>query len=216
MKSIFYPFVLSWLLVSCTFSSSSSQEIQKEKPEPRLVGGPCEGCEAIFEYGQRALTSVDTLPEFNQADTQLKVQGQVWRADGKTPAEGVILYIYHTNQEGLYPAKAGATGWEKRHGSLRAWLQTDEQGSYTFYTSKPAPYPNHQEPAHIHLTILEPDGKYYYASDFLFAGDSLLKEKDKDPNIARAGLGVMNLRQKDKLLLGKRDIILGEHIPDYE
>lgn len=130
----------------------------------RLVGAPCEGCEAVLEFGDRNLFSVDTLPEFNSEGVQIKVSGTVYELDGKTPAEGVILYVYQTNEEGVYPKKGDETGWAKRHGYIRNWIKTDEQGKYTFFTQKPMFYGT--APAHIHLTILEPNGKYYYAQDF--------------------------------------------------
>lgn len=66
-----------------------------------LVGGPCEGCEAVFEYGGRALTPTCTLPDFSQEGPRLKVTGIIYQPDGKTPAAGVILYIYHTDQNGV-------------------------------------------------------------------------------------------------------------------
>ena len=61
-----------------------------------LVGGPCEGCEAIFEYGNMVLNNVDTLPDFNKGQ-QIKVEGTIYLSDGMTPADGVILYVYQTD-----------------------------------------------------------------------------------------------------------------------
>ena len=77
------------------------------------VGGSCEGCEAIFEYGSKVLAAVDTLPDFNETGPKIKVTGTVYRNDGKTPARDVIIYVYHTNQQGIYAAKGGETGWAK-------------------------------------------------------------------------------------------------------
>jgi protocatechuate 3,4-dioxygenase, beta subunit len=69
------------------------------------VGGGCEGCEAVFEYGSKKLTRVDTLPDFKGPGPKLEISGTIYQTDGKTPAKDVILYIYHTDQKGVYPQR---------------------------------------------------------------------------------------------------------------
>lgn len=177
----------------------------------KLLGGPCEGCEAVFEFGDREITSVDTLPEFNSDGVQIKVSGIVYEQDGKTPAESVILYVYQTNEKGVYPQKGDEKGWARRHGYIRGWAKTDEDGRYTFYTQKPHFYGN--EPAHIHLTILEPDGSYYWLGAFMFEGDANLTTKQRNDPAPRGGSnGIMSLEIKDGILLGNRNIILRKNI----
>lgn len=179
----------------------------------RLVGGPCEGCEAVFEYGDRQLSPVDTLPEFEQAETKLKITGTIYQNDGKTPAAGVILYIYHTNRKGIYPTKGDETGWARRHGYLRGWIKTDSTGTYTFFTQKPGSY--RSNPAHIHPTILEPDGKYYYIDEYRFEGDPFLIRRRRVEEDNRGGSGIVELRRQGDLLVAERDIILGLNVPGY-
>jgi len=212
MKALKLPvllFALSYALSAC------GRESPPSKSESRLVGGPCEGCEAIFEYGDRPFHPVDTLPGFHQSGQKIKVTGAVYENDGRTPAEGVILYVYHTNQDGIYPTRSGkrASG----HGYIREWLQTGKDGRYTFYTLKPGSYPSGTEPAHIHLIVLEPDGKYYWLGSYHFAGDPLLTEAERHPKAPRAGSpGLLDLKKKGDLWVGQRDIVLGSNIPDYE
>jgi len=45
--------------------------------QPRLVGGPCEGCEAVFEWGERQLTPTDTLPDFDSTPQKLLLSGTI-------------------------------------------------------------------------------------------------------------------------------------------
>jgi len=197
------------------FSWANSQN--RNESNTRLVGGPCEGCEAIFEYGNRRLASVDTLPDFKNKGPKIKVTGAIFQNDGKTPAKGVILYIYHTDQNGIYAAKGGETGWGKRHGYIRGWVKTDSDGKYTFYTLKPGIYPNRSSPAHIHLIILEPNGKYYWLGSYHFEGDLLLTEKEISPESPRGGgSGLLSLRREGNLLVGERDIMLGKNVPNHE
>ena len=204
------------LVLTVLFSSYGYTQIPSERSF-KLVGTPCEGCEAIFEYGERNLTYLDTLPDFHDEGLKIKVTGIIYQSDGKTPANGVILYIYHTNQDGVYPTEGGETGWGKRHGYIRGWIQTGNDGRYTFYTLKPGVYPNRSSPSHIHATILESTGKYYWLGSYHFAGDTLLTEKEVSPDSPRGGSsGLLTLRKAGSLWVGTRDIILGKNIPDYE
>ncbi len=179
--------------------------------------GRCEGCEAVFEYGDRTISSTDTLPGFNMDGSKIKVSGTVYGPDGTTPAADVILYLYHTDQNGVYPTRGDEEGWERRHGFIREWIKTDDNGKYEFYTLKPAVYPNRTEPAHIHITVLEPDGKYYWLNSYHFEGDELLTEKELNDEKPRGGSkGILSLEMKNGILTGRRDIILGRNIPGYK
>lgn len=205
--------VLSSILLF--LSISNSQDIKKSSA--RLVGGPCEGCEAVFEYGDRELAPADTLPDFNDDGQKIKVTGTIYQNDGKTPAEGVILYIYHTDQDGIYATKGGETGWGKRHGYIRGWVETGRDGKYAFYTLKPGIYPSRSAPAHIHPVILEPNGRYYWLGSYHFEGDSLLTKKEISPESPRGGSsGLISLTKEGDIWVGERDIVLGKNVSDYK
>jgi len=176
-------------------------------------------CEAVFEFGEQELTAVDTLPDFNRPGPKLKVTGTVYQPDGKTPAPNVVLYIYHTNQKGIYEKRGDETGLGRKHGHIRGWAKTNEEGNYTFYTLRPGIYPNRSEPAHIHTTLLEPDGKYYWLNSYHFDDGPLLtkEERQKLKTTPRGGSsGILKLIKSGDLLIGERDIILGLNIPGYE
>lgn len=183
--------------------------------EPRLVG-TCEGCEAIFEWGGKQLNAVDTLPGFEAASQKIRISGVIYQPDGVTPAEGVILYVYHTNEEGVYPTRGGESDWARRHGYIRGWVKTGKDGRYTFYTRKPGTYPSRTDAAHIHPTILEPDGKYYWVDEYLFEGDPLLSPEQISPAAPVGGSGgVLRLRREGGLLVGERNFILGRNVKGY-
>ena len=205
--NIFFVLILT-SFASCAQQSSTSQ---------RKLVGTCEGCEAIFEYEKKKISSVDTLPDFELKGTKVKISGTVYKNDGESPAPNVVLYVYHTNQDGVYENRNNASNWEKRHGYIRGWVKTDSTGKFTFYTLKPGVYPDRSVPAHIHITVLEPDGKYYWIEDFYFRGDPLLSEKEKYPENPRGGhSGLINLVKTNDYLLAERDIILGENVPNYK
>ena len=79
---LFYSFVF---FLSCNSQSKNNKTFTK------LIGGPCEGCEAIYEYGNRQLHNVDTFPEFEFTEPKLKVTGIIYQQDGKTTAKDVII-----------------------------------------------------------------------------------------------------------------------------
>ncbi|MBX2912319.1 MAG: intradiol ring-cleavage dioxygenase [Cyclobacteriaceae bacterium] len=185
--------------------------------EFRLVGGPCEGCEAIFEYGGQALNNVDTLEDFQTKGPGFLIKGTLYQHGSRKPAPGVILYIYHTNQEGAYPTRGNEKGWAKRHGYLRGWAKTDANGNYRFYTQIPGAYPSRSNPKHIHLTVLEPNGKYYYLESYLFKNDPLLTDDRINRMNPRGGGGfVVAPVLQNGLLVATRDIELGKNVPGYD
>lgn len=184
----------------------------------QAVGGPCEGCEAIYESTVPAekLQSFVKLPDATwEGKKPLGINGVVYKADGKTPAPGVILYIYHTDEKGHYPKKGSETGWAKRHGYLRGWMRTDDKGAYKFVTLRPAPYPGRTDPAHIHITIKEPGLKEYYIDEFLFDDDPLLTAEKRQKLDNRGGSGILKLIDVGNMFKAERPIYLGRNIPDY-
>lgn len=184
--------------------------------QPRYhVGGPCEGCEAIYEYGNKKLSAIDTLPEFWYNEPKMKVTGTVYKLDGKTPAHDVIIYIYHTNRKGVYQTKGNEKGWAKRHGYIRGWVKTNKNGNFTFYSFRPASYPDGSEPEHIHITIKEPNKNEYYLDEYFFTDDPLFTDQFKSRLKNRGGSGVVVPKMINGMWYINRDLILGKNIPDY-
>lgn len=117
------------------------------------------------------------LPTPRHAGSTLVVRGKVFKEDGVTPAAGVTIYIHHTDARGLYAPPPRATGWERFHGAIRGWLKTNASGEYELRTTRPAPYPNGTEPAHIHAYGLLPGSRTgFYFDDILFEGDPLINQ----------------------------------------
>ena len=216
MKSIILLFTSTALIVlqGCGQNPSFPKNTDKALIK---VGGVCEGCEAIYESPLPfdKLDETDTLPDFNGPGQKIEISGIIYKADGKTPAPGVVLYIYHTNQKGLYTAGDNATGWAKRHGAIRGWVKTNQEGFYKFYTLIPASYPTGNNPKHIHPTIKEPGFTEYWIDDFVFDDDPLLLQKERNKSNAAGGNGVLKAVNKNGILAATRNIILGLHVKDY-
>jgi protocatechuate 3,4-dioxygenase, beta subunit len=197
--------------------SQTGKQTKTASKSTAHVGGGCEGCEAIFEspIPFEKLKNIDTLPDYKGPGPKIEISGTVYHRDGKTPAKDVVLYVYHTDQTGHYTPGPDAKGWEKRNGHIRGWMKTDKNGFYKFYTLKPGAYPNTNIPAHIHIVVKEPDKNEYYIDEYLFEGDPFLTASERKRQEKRGGDGIISLDEKNKMLHGKRNIILGLNIPGY-
>lgn len=208
---IFFVFLL--LLHTPVNSCAQQQATRDLKVDP----GGCEGCEAIYEspIPFEKLEPMVWLPDWNLPGPKLAVSGRVYKADGKTPAEGVIIYIYHTDQTGVYPTTGTETGWAKRHGYLRGWMKTDKDGFYKFFTLRPGSYPNSKSPAHIHITIKEPGKQEYWIDEFVFDNDPFLTTEERSRCRNRGGSGILTMKPGGSMVKAERNIYLGKNIPGY-
>jgi protocatechuate 3,4-dioxygenase, beta subunit len=201
----------------CSCQQTTSKNTGQPAGKEVKVGGGCEGCEAIYETPVpfEQLNEVDTLPDFNEPGPKIEISGIIYKADGKTAAPGIVLYVYHTDQKGIYAKNGGEKGWAKRHGYIRGWIKTNEKGEYRFYTLVPASYPNSSNPKHIHPTIKEPGFSEYWIDEFVFDDDPLLPDKERNRAQPVGGNGVLKTIMKDGMLRATRNIILGLNVRDY-
>ena len=216
MKANYSAVVLALLIIVAGCSENETNAQTQSTSLPQRVGGQCEGCEAIYE-NKTPFSKLDwqlTLPDYNDNGPKLHVSGTVYKADGKNPAAGTVLYFYHTDQNGVYPPGEEA-GWGRRHGYIRGWLKTNNKGQYSIKTLKPAAYPNRGAAAHIHCIIKEDNLNEYYVGDFLFEDDPLLSDADRSNRNAPGGNGVLKLQERNGILFAERNIYLGKNVRNY-
>ena len=166
------------------------------------------------------LSATDTSAGWEEAGQKILLTGIVYEQDGITPAKDVLLYYYHTNAAGKYATddtkarNMPANKLGQTHGYLRGWVKTGENGNYKIYTTMPGTYPSRDEPAHVHLSVQEPDAKeIYYIDDFVFDNDILLNSARRQSLENRGGSGIIRFVQDGDLMIGERDIFLGLNIP---
>ena len=216
MAKVIFSVLLSIAIFGCAQSDSHAQN-EKNNNTNQIVGGRCEGCEAIHEskIPFNTLNEIDTLSIFNEDGPKLVVSGTVYKSDGETPAPGVVLYIYQTDQTGRYRITGNETGWGKRHGSIRGWMRTNAQGQYKFYTVRPASYSQTGPPAHIHIIVKEPDKNEYWIDDFLFDDDPFLTAEERKNHRGLGGNGILKIKEIDNVQHAERNIYLGKNIKNY-
>jgi len=220
MSNIFnlgFTLILMALFFACKGQKSHHEEISKAKQSSKkIIGGPFENGTLIYVDMPDQINSVDTSSGWDQDGQKILINGTIYKRDGKTPASGVILYYYHTDVSGRYISKKGMNEKAKIHGYIRGWVESDEEGKYEIYTVRPAPYPSHNEAAHIHLTIKEPTiEQAYYIDNLVFDDDVLLSSLVRKKLKNRGGSGILRFLKSGDLKVAKKDIILGLNIPNY-
>ena len=151
------------------------------------------------------LSSVARIAPAGEAGSPLVIEGVV-RSSRHAPVANVIVYAYHTNRGGIYPAAGN------RHGSLKGWAITDAQGRYRFDTIRPGAYPGRDIPEHVHMHVIEPGAGTYYIDELRFADDPLITPGNRK-TVERGGGGLALPERRDGAWHARRDVFLGRNIP---
>ena len=180
---------------------------QGKRKEP-VVGGPCDGCDIVFEGMPPKLDWFSTIAAAGEPGKPMRITGVV-RDQKNWPVPGIIVYAYQTDAKGIYPK--GTTA----HGRLRGWARSDELGNYGFDTIRPGGYPDSAIPQHIHLHVIEPGRATYFIDDIVFSDDPRLTPEARKRFPGRGGDGIVTPTLESKVLVVTRDIYLGKNIPGY-
>ncbi|MCB0527055.1 MAG: heme-binding domain-containing protein [Saprospiraceae bacterium] len=180
------------------------------RPEPDPCGESDEDPDCCFAGMPDSVGSDMYIASKDEPGDRLRINGRVFKADGKTPYPGVLIYAYHTDAAGIYPKKGNETGIRKWHGYLHGWCRTDADGRYSINSIRPGLYPNRRTPAHIHLVVKKPDGSQpFYITDIVFADDKLVDGAYKArENRMPGGSGIINVQKSAEGWKGKRIISL--------
>ena len=179
-----------------------------------LVGGCCGAgnAKAQDEFPVRdspaAPPAKIAIPPEGEPGEPLVISGTIYQPDGRTPAAGVTLYVFHTDAKGVYsPDQEEGKPPRPR---LQGWVRTGADGRYEFRTIRPGSYPGGDTPAHIHAGV-SGRGVRYWINDYWFADDPLITPKQRKRVDGPEGSGkvIVTLRRDDKgVWRGTRDITL--------
>lgn len=170
----------TFLLVSGCSNSIlfASNNIPRIGPQAKGSQPPeCGGC-LFFEAPASLSHRIAISPERTGIE-RVRIRGTVYESDGKTPARNVVMYVYHTDETGVYSKRGDEprNSYAWWHGKQRGFLKTNDLGQYEIDTIKPAPYPTREEPAHIHAVLRSPSQKHEsVVADFVFTDDELLTQ----------------------------------------
>jgi protocatechuate 3,4-dioxygenase beta subunit len=150
--------------------------------------------EEAQKHRPATLTSAARIAPHGEPGTPLVIEGRVFGPDGSTPAPDVIVFAYHTDRDGIYsgPGKPGAP-WR-----LQGWARTDSGGRFELRTIRPAPYPDRDVPAHVHVTLESPVLGRQWTPSLRFADDPLVSAGERARSAAASRFGhVCAVRSED-------------------
>jgi protocatechuate 3,4-dioxygenase beta subunit len=178
--SIMLGIILSVLLSIPVIAGE--QEEKEKKPSRKAVIAPAD------EPGERMIIS-----------------GTVYAPDGKTPQEGIKIYVYHTDAEGYYSKEFNSS----RNARLNGAMVSDSLGRYEYETIRPGPYPGGGIPAHVHYVVTLRDG-VEKRFELLFEGDPNISDTMRHRGTVEGGYLSVRPLEKDEngIWVGKFDLIL--------
>jgi protocatechuate 3,4-dioxygenase, beta subunit len=218
MKAGIVAIIFAFLLTissGCNGQNTAPTTTTIKAKNNQQVGGGCDGCDIMYIGMPTSINTIDTSAGWNEAGQKLLVTGKVYQPDGQTPAPNIIIYYWHTDNNGYYSPAKDMDPKARRHGHIRGWVRSGPDGSYSIYTIHPKPYPGRDIPAHIHATIKEPAFNEYYIDELVFDDDPLLTDDKRRSLENRGGSGIMTTHSMNGLLVAHHDILLGRNIPGY-
>ena len=157
------------LLLLSALGLNASEPEKKPSYPPTLSGGaPCGSCIAPDKLAWKTV-----IPPEKERGEPLVISGKIFQPGGTTPAEGMVLFVYHTDVTGYYNEKDDAS-----HPRLKGWMKIGADGKYEFRTIKPGAYPHRATPAHIHAHVYGPGYSERSIEDYWFEGDPRINEKE--------------------------------------
>ncbi len=129
-------------------------EITTDSPTSRDMLGPF--------FRKNAPKRNDLTYAQNQSEIELKVIGQVYGIDRKTPLNNVEIDIWHCDHKKRYDMESD----EYR---CRGKIFINENGEYWYKTFIPPPYEG--SPKHIHYLIHESETHHELVTQLYFNGD---------------------------------------------
>jgi len=208
LKKIIFPFIICLYFIFSAYSQKK-HNYETDLGQTSTIQEDCNWC-GTLEAPENVTWDL-VIPTEGELGEKLIISGVIYLPDGLTPAKDIILYVHHTNTEGIYPKKGNELGNGKYHGYLRGWMKTDVNGKYEYETIRPAPYHSHGgEPAHIHYNIQGPGYPEYWLTALWFDDDPRITDEYLE-KVKRSG-GFSNVisltKDENNVLRGVRNIIL--------
>ena len=184
-------------------TAQNNSNISEEQKESYLERHP------IYDYNELQLSATDSIPDFESKEQQLKITGTIYKSDGVTPAEGIILYIEQADENGDFDLREKN---DKRYAHHRGWVKTDANGRYTIYTFVPGNDRRYNQLSQLFPAIKEPSKPNYNLESFLFDTDPMLTKLCRK-KIAKKGDPTRILKpiKKDGLLIVEKNIVLSSN-----
>ncbi len=101
------------------------------------------------------------------------------RLTGQKPQENYLVYVYHTDNKGIYGPAIQAGSAAQIHARLFGYLRPNKNGEFEFSTIHPQGYPDTDIAQHIHLEVFDSRGTSILNTELLFDDDPRLSAEEK-------------------------------------
>jgi protocatechuate 3,4-dioxygenase beta subunit len=147
-----------------------------------------------------------TIVSEGERGEPLVISGTIYAPDGRTPLQGMTLFVYQTDATGVYTTSGGDNRSTRIHGAMR----TSADGRYEFRTIRPGSYPGSRQPQHIHAYVSGPGYPEYWIDEYHFSDDPFITDEMKKRFGAKGNQSsVLTLtRDRDGVWRGFRDIVV--------
>lgn len=145
-----------------------------------------------------------TIVSGSEPGEPMIVSGTIYTPDGRTPLEGINLFVYQTDATGRY----STTGGDNRNTRIHGLVRTNSDGRYEFRTIKPGSYPGTRNPAHIHAYVSGPGYPEYWIDEYHFDDDPFVttEMREKDAGTGKPASILKLTRGTDGVWRAVRDI----------
>ena len=140
-----------------------------------------------------------------EAGEPMIISGTIYAPDGRTPLEGIDLFVYQTDSTGRY--STDGSGGDNRNTRIHGLVRSGKDGRYEFRTIKPGSYPASRNPAHIHAYISGPGYPEYWIDEYHFDDDPFIPDEQKRTAASHGSFSpILKLTRSDGVLRAVRDI----------
>ena len=160
----------------------------------------------VYDYTEQQFSNTDTIPDYSSKVNKLKLTGIIYQSDGVTPAKDVVLFIEQPDENGDFDLRKTN---KIRYVHHSAWVKTDADGRYTFYTFVPGNDRRYNRLQEILPIIKEPSKQEYTLETFLFDEDPLLTKRCRNKIAKKSDTNrILKLKEEDGVFVAQRDIVL--------
>lgn len=132
--------------------------------------------EKAQETRPREMSASAEIAPQSEPGKRLIVRDQLFKPDGTTPADGVVVHAYHRDAQGFDfgPGDNALPTWR-----LQGWVRTDAEGRFVFHTIRPAPDHLGREGSHVHFTLDSAQFGWQWAPTVFLADDPLVSARQR-------------------------------------
>lgn len=161
---------------------------------------------SFYDYNEEALLNTASVPDYETKSEKLKISGTIFESDGVTPASNVILYIDQADETGDFDVRKVD---DKKYVHHRAWVKTDEDGRYTFFTFIPGNDRRYNQLQQLFPVVKEPSKNAYELAAFLFDADPLLTNRCRKRLVKKGDPSrILSPKKEKDLFVVEKNIIL--------